>query len=389
MSITPKDHFIDQALNKRKKQHRFRRLCSYQPKGTTVVVDDGEELVNFSGNDYLGLSKHPKVINRAQKFAEQYGGGAAASRLISGTYTIHDELEQKLANTFGWESALIFNSGFQANSTIISTLTSRHSLILADKLSHNSLLNGSLSSRAAFRRFAHNDTADLENKLKRASGGDYDRIIVITESLFSMDGDRSDLQTLSELCEKYNAWLFVDDAHAVGVWGNRGLGLAHDISGIDLVLGTCGKAFGAFGAFLLCSSKMRDYLINFCDGFIYTTALPPTVIGAVDASLELIPDMTDHRKRLHTHIKRMEKGIRQAGFGVGSTESQIIPIMVGDDKQTLELAAGLKDAGFLATAIRPPTVPRGSARIRITLSSAHTEQQIDQFLTTLNQLNNE
>ncbi|TYP95114.1 8-amino-7-oxononanoate synthase [Fodinibius salinus] len=389
MSTTPKDHFIDEALRKRKDQHRFRELTSYQPKGTTEVLDDREELVNFSGNDYLGLSKHPKVINRAQDFTEQYGSGATASRLISGTYTIHNKLEQKIAHTFGWEAALVFNSGFQANSTIISTLANRHSLILADKLSHNSLLNGSLSSRASFRRFAHNDTADLESQLSRAVDKDYDRIIVITESLFSMDGDRSDLEAIAKLCKKYDAWLFVDDAHAVGVWGTNGLGLTHGVSGIDLVLGTCGKAFGAFGAFLLCSSKMRDYLINFCDGFIYTTALPPAVIGAVEAGLDLIPDLSERRNRLYTNIKRMKKGIRRAGFQVGNTESQIIPIMVGGEEQTLELATALEDAGFLATAIRPPTVPKGSARIRITLSSAHTKEQIDQFLTTLDQLNNE
>lgn len=389
MSTTPKDHFIDQALSKRKEQHCFRELTSYQPKGVTEVLDNREKLVNFSGNDYLGLSKHPKVINRAQEFAEQYGGGATASRLISGTYTIHNKLEQKIADTFGWEAALVFNSGFQANSTIISTLANRHSLILADKLSHNSLLNGSLSSRASFQRFAHNDITDLESQLSRAAGKDYNRIIVITESIFSMDGDRSDLEATAELCKEYDAWLFVDDAHAVGVWGSNGLGLTHNVSGIDMVLGTCGKAFGAFGAFVLCSLKMRDYLINFCDGFIYTTALPPSVIGAIDAGLELIPDLPGRRDRLQADIERMKKGILQAGFQVGNTESQIIPIMVGDEKQTLELATGLKDAGFLATAIRPPTVPKGSARIRITLSSAHTKEQIDQFLTTINQLNNE
>jgi len=353
-----------------------------------LLSDGNESYINFSGNDYLGLSKHPQVIERAQQYAEEFGAGATASRLINGTYSIHEDLEKKIADTFGWESALLFNSGFQANSTIISTLADRHSLILADKLSHNSLLQGSLSSRATFRRFNHNDISDLQDKLEHAAEEDYPRMIVITESLFSMDGDRSDLEATAELCQKFDAWLFVDDAHAVGVWGEHGLGLTHGIDGIDMVLGTCGKAFGGFGAYLLCSSKMRDFMINFCPGFIYTTALPPAVIGAIDASLELIPRMDMERKELHEHIFRMQEGIAEAGFSTGQSASQIIPIMVGDEQQTLELAEYLKENGYLATAIRPPTVPKGSARIRITLSSAHSAQHVNKFLTALNRWTN-
>ncbi len=383
MSSSSKYNFIDDALSKRKKRYQFRELSSFEPRDSILISDGEAEYINFSGNDYLGLSKHPQVIARSQQYADEFGAGATASRLINGTYSIHEELEQKLADTFGWEAALLFNSGFQANSTIIGTLADRHSLILADKLSHNSLLQGSLSSRATFRRFDHNEISDLEDQLNRAAE-EYSRIIVITESLFSMDGDRSDLKTTAELCQKHDAWLFVDDAHAVGVWGEHGLGLTHGIDGIDMVLGTCGKAFGGFGAYLLCSSKMRDYMINFCPGFIYTTALPPAVIGAIEASLELIPRMDAERKKLHQHISRMQEGIADAGFSTGQSASQIIPIMVGDEQQTLELGEYLKDNGFLATAIRPPTVPKGSARIRITLSSAHSDQHINKFLTALN-----
>lgn len=384
MHSTPKDKFIDKALAKRKKQHRFRDLTSYKPRNATVISDKNQDLVNFSANDYLGLSKHPKVIKRSQQYADKFGAGATASRLISGTYPIHEQLEQKLISTFNHEAALLFNSGFQANSTIISTLADRHSLILADKLSHNSVLQGSLSSRADFRRFKHNSTEDLKAHLKKASTEEYSRIFVITESIFSMDGDRSDLQTIAELTRSYGAWLFVDDAHAVGVWGDSGLGLTFGVSGIDMVLGTCGKALGGFGAFLLCSAKMRDYLVNFCPGFIYTTALPPAVIGAIDASLELIPQMESRRKQLHQHIKTMREDIEKAGFKTGRSESQIIPIIVGGEQETLKLAAYLKEEGFLATAIRPPTVPKGSARIRITLSSCHSAKQQSEFLTALN-----
>jgi len=388
VSFTEKHRFIEEALDKRKQAHRFRTLTPYNPVDATALNSADQKLINFSGNDYLGLSKHAGVIQKSQQYTEKYGTGSTASRLINGTLDIHQQLEKKLARTFGWESALVFNSGFQANSTIISTLADRHSLILADKLSHNSLLQGSLASRATFRRFEHNSVSDLEEQLDKASKEDYSRIIVITESIFSMDGDRSKLESIAELSEKYDTWLFVDEAHAVGVWGKRGLGLTQDISGIDMVLGTCGKAFGGFGAFLLCSSRMQNYLINFCPGFIYTTALPPAVIGAIEASLELIPEMDAKREQLHKNITYMLQGIHEAGFSTGFSESQIIPILIGEDEETLKLANTLKEQGFLATAIRPPTVPKGSARIRITLSSGHSKLQIDKFLTALTKRNN-
>jgi 8-amino-7-oxononanoate synthase len=385
---TSKHRFIDEALEGRKKEHRFRTLSGLRPAGAVLISDGDQKLTNFCGNDYLGLSKHPKVIKKSREYAQKYGTGATASRLISGTYTIHQNLEHRLAATFGWESALLFNSGFQANSTIISTMTDRHSLILADKLSHNSLLQGALASRADFRRFEHNSVKDLSNQLERAESERYSQIIVITESLFSMDGDRSNLNAIADLTKKYDAWLFVDDAHAVGVWGEQVLGLANGIPGIDMILGTCGKAFGSLGAFLLCSSKIRDNLINFCPGFIYTTALPPAVVGSIEASLELIPTMNNERKRLHQHSETMRKGIREAGFSTGESESQIIPIIVGGDEETLKLADYLEENGFLATAIRPPTVPESSARIRITLSSEHTDSQISKFLNVLNNWSN-
>lgn len=383
-----KYRFIDEALAERKREHRFRSPVAYEPERTVFLKINDHVLCNFSGNDYLGLSKHPAVIQRAEKYAEAYGAGSAASRLISGTYSIHTRLENRLASTFGHEAAMVFNSGFQANSTIISTIADRHTLILADKLSHNSLLQGSLSSRASFRRYDHNNISDLERHLEQASEEEYSQIMVITESLFSMDGDRSDLAAISDLTDRYDAWFFVDDAHAMGVWGESGRGLAYGVNGIDMVLGTCGKAFGSFGAFLLCSEKMKDYLVNFCPGFIYTTALPPAVIGSIEASLELIPTMNTERKRLHRNIDYVRGQLHDIGFETGDSDTQIIPIMIVNGKKALELADYLYTKGFLATAIRPPTVPEGSARIRITLSSAHTKKQIDQFLNALGEWKN-
>lgn len=381
MSSKHKLSFIKEDLDKRNKNNQFRSLHSVLPeKNSSSINKNGRELLNFCSNDYLGLSKNPNVIKKASEYAESYGAGSTASRLITGTYDIHEKLEGKIAQTFNTEAALLFNSGFQANSTIIQTLTTRHSLVLTDKLSHNSLLQGSLLSRARLQRFEHNDLEHLKHLLINAEAKEYDRILIVTETVFSMDGDRSEVPAIAKLAEKYNTLLFVDDAHAVGVWGDRGLGLGYDTPGIDILLGTCGKAFGTFGAYVACSQKMKDYLVNYCPGFIYTTALPPAVVGAIESSLELIPDLEKEREEYHKNIFKMIDQLQEFGFDTGPTSTQIIPIILGDESKTLKLAQWLEEQGILATAIRPPTVPENSSRIRITVTAKHTEGPIDCFL---------
>lgn len=384
MSDQQKHSFIDEALEERRQADRLRTLHTVIPQQDGVMLKKkGRELISFCSNDYLGLSRHPHVIEQAKEYADTYGAGSTASRLISGTYEIHRDLERKIADIFHTESALIFNSGFQANSTIISTLTDRHSLILADKLSHNSLLQGSLLSRAAFQRFNHNDLAHLEELLIRTGEQSYNRVLIITETVFSMDGDRSNVKAIAGLAQKYNALLFVDDAHAVGVWGENGLGLGYEVPDIDILLGTCGKAFGSFGSYITCSAKMRDYLVNFCPGFIYTTALPPAIVGAIDAALDLIPELNEQRTIFHKNITIVRKCLQELDFDTGPSTTQIIPIIIGDEKETLDLAHWLEENGILATAIRPPTVPDSSSRIRITLSSAHSIDHINYLLNKL------
>ncbi len=380
--------FINKALKERKEENRLRTLQPVLPVSEPAeITSEGKRLINFCSNDYLGLSRHPDLVKRSQEYAEQYGVGSTASRLISGSYDIHTELEEKIAEIFSTEAALIFNSGFQANSTILQTITDRNSLILADKRSHNSLLQGALLSRATFQRFDHNDMDHLKALLERASEQSYSRVVIVTESVFSMDGDRSDLEGIADLAERYQTLLFVDDAHAVGVWGEKGLGLGYGERRIDITLGTFGKAFGVFGAFVTCSRSMRDYLVNFCPGFIYTTALPPTVIGALDAAVTLVPQMQEKRKKYHQNIELVRSEIQKAGFNTGSSSTQIIPILVGDEQETVELSDFMKENGILATAIRPPTVPESSSRIRITLSSEHTGQHINRLTEILGRWN--
>jgi len=344
-------------------------------------------MINFSSNDYLGLSAHPKLIERSQTYLQYYGTGSTASRLVCGTYDIHEQLEEKLASAYQREAALVFNTGFQANSTIVSALTNRKSVILSDKLSHNSLLQGAMLSRATFRRFRHSDMDHLEQQLQKAKSENFDRILIITETIFSMDGDRSDVDLLIELADKHNALLYVDDAHAVGVWGENGYGLTTGKTGIDLMIGTFGKAYGSFGAFVACSREMKDYLINFCPGFIYTTALPPAVIGSIEAAVELIPQLKDDRTYLHQQSRSLKKKLQNMGFNTDPSTTQIIPITIGEEEKTIQLSEWLEQNGILATAIRPPTVEKDKSRIRITLSSKHKPEHIEHFLNVLNQWN--
>lgn len=376
--------FIERALAQRKENARFRALQPLIPdlRDPIVVYKDGRRMLSFCSNDYLGLSRHPKLREGAARYLHSHGAGATGSRLVCGTYDIHARVEEMLACLYARESALLFNSGFQANSTLLAALADRGSLVLTDKLSHNSLLQGALLSRATLRRYRHRDLTELERRLRDAVGR-YERTLIVTESVFSMDGDRSDVDRLAALAQAYEAFLIIDDAHAVGVWGEHGLGLTANKGGIDLVIGTFGKAYGSFGAFGLCAKSVKDYLINFCPGLIYTTALPPAVIGAIETALELVPQLDRERDYLHRLCEQVRARLNGMGFDTHTSSTQIIPIMLGDEKLTLSLSQWLEQNAILATAIRPPTVETGKSRVRIALSSHHTSEHIEYFLRVL------
>lgn len=382
MSEQPdKLRFLGASLSERQAsgQLRFLRAVNIGPEASKVIIN-GKELINFCSNDYLGLSRHPEVVERSVEYTRKYGTGAGSSRLVSGNLKIHEELEEKLAATFGYEAAILFNTGFQANMTLLASLADRNSLILADKRSHNSLLQGALLSRADFKRFGHNDYVQLEKLLRQGISKAYNRIWIVSETVFSMDGDRCDLDKLTELAERYDTLLYSDDAHALGVLGDNGLGLNYDRKGVHLSLGTFGKAFGSFGAFACCSAEMKEYLVNFSPGFIYTTALPPAVIGAIDAALDLIPDMEDERNKLLQHVQIVKDALQEIGYEIGHSDSQIIPVITGSEADTLKCSNYLEDNGLWLTPIRPPTVEKGRSRMRITLTAAHSDADIDQLL---------
>lgn len=379
-----KSDFITDALNQRKSEHRFRSLSDIDAGLSSVNIRfEGDEYINFSSNDYLGLSAHPELIKRSNDFAVKFGVGSGASRLVTGNSNLHTELEEKLARTFQSEAAILFNSGFQANTSILPAVADRNSLILADKKIHNSLIQGALLSRATFKRFEHNNYDHLEELLKSAGSDRYNRTWIVSETVFSMDGDRNDIDRLIELSEKYNALLYSDDAHAVGVLGERGLGFNYGKEGIDISLGTFGKAFGSFGAFALCSKEMKDYLINFAGGFIYSTSLPPNVIGAIDAALDLIPEMDRERTQLMNNVEYVRTEIRKLGYDTAASDSQIIPVIIGDEQETIELSNRLKENGLWVSSIRPPTVEKDASRLRITLSVKHTKEHLDKLLKEL------
>ena len=379
------DALLQNRLTALGKANRLRRLRPWRWHNGQLHDADGHALIDASSNDYLGLSQHPQVKARAAEWAERHGAGAPASRLITGTRDITLAVEEKLAAFKRYEAALLFSSGFQANATVIPALAADAEVgaggtaIFSDQLNHASLIHGARAARGPIAVFRHNDLNHLEDLLRRQTG----RKLILTESVFSMDGDRADLPGLVRLAERHGAALYVDEAHATGVLGAQGRGLAADCAGVDVVMGTLGKAFGAFGAYIAGSRALVDYLVNRCPGFIYTTALPPAVLGAVDAALDLVPGMDAERARLALNSQRLRDALALHNYDTCGSSTQIIPAVIGSEEDALLAAKQLESAGILAVAIRPPTVPPGTSRLRFALSSTLGEADMQSLLTAV------
>jgi len=358
-------------------------MKTVKPLSGMEIELDGKKMVNFSSNDYLGLSKHPLLKERSMEYLQLYGSGSTASRLICGNFECLELAEQRIAELSGCESALIFNSGFQANVSLLPALADRDTLILSDWLNHSSLIHGALLSRCHVERFRHNDMEHLEELLRNNSGnGIKRRVLIVTESVFSMDGDKSDIDTLKRLSEDFDALLIVDEAHATGLFGKNGMGLTSG-KNVDITIGTLGKAWGSFGAYVACDRDIRDYLINFCHGFIYTTALPPSVIGSIDAAMDLIPAMDKEREDLVSKSGHLRKALNGLGFDTVTSTTHIIPIVIGDEEEAMSLSGWLEKNGILAMTFRYPSVAMGEARIRLSLSAAHTWEDINLLIDLL------
>ncbi|HEX7753350.1 MAG TPA: 8-amino-7-oxononanoate synthase [Novosphingobium sp.] len=381
----PLDAHFAAALEAIDARGQRRRLdpAAIMPGGR--IARGGRQLLDFSSNDYLGLSQHPLLIERAGEWAELLGAGAGASRLVTGTSEAHLAVEAKIARFKGTEAALLFASGWQANAAVIPALISAVSgmAVFTDRLIHASMHAGCAAAGARQHRFRHNDLDHLE-ELLASKGADAPARLILTESVFSMDGDLADLPRLAAIARRHDAFLFVDEAHATGVFGPGGAGLSALVpGGVDLALGTFSKAMGSFGAYVAGSRLLIDYLINACGGFIFSTAPPPAVLGTIDAALDLAPEMGAERARLADLAWHLRAGLAAAGYDTGASASQIVPAIVGDTDAVMALSGRLAEAGVLAAAIRPPTVPPGTSRLRLALRAVHEAADIDRLLDAM------
>jgi 8-amino-7-oxononanoate synthase len=373
--------FIDTELQRLKQDGLYRRLRRVDGAQDSTLTLDGREVINFSSNNYLGIANHPALAAAAKAAIDRYGCGAGASRLISGNMVLHEELEAKLAEFKGTESALVFNSGFQANTGILSTLVGEGDLILSDELNHASIIDGCRLSRAKTEVYRHCDLGELEQQLKRAPSGA--RKLIVTETIFSMDGDEAPLAGVVELAEKFAAMVMVDEAHATGIFGANGAGVVAKLGLGERVLiqmGTLGKALGGFGAYVAGSSALRDLLINRCRSFIFTTALPPAVMAMALAAIDLVRNEPQRRAALWENCRRLKQGLSGLGFELGASESPILPLIIGEADKCMKFSEKLLANGVFAQGIRPPTVPPGTSRLRITLMATHSAAQIERAL---------
>lgn len=380
---------IEKFLAKRRSSGLFRVLRPMQSrKAGSITLAGGSRYWDFSSNDYLGLAEHPKLIAASIKATEKFGTGCSASRLLSGDFQIHHQLEEKTASFKGKEAALVFNSGYQANVGIISALYKSGDAVFADKLSHASILDGVCLSGARLFRFAHNDPDHLEGLLKKSDGKFKNRLIV-TETIFSMDGDRPSLGRLVELKERYGCELMVDEAHATGIFGTDGSGVVAEeglVERVDLIMGTFSKALGSFGAYLAGSKKIIDYLVNTARSFIYSTALPAGVIAANIAALEVIQKEPFRRQTLLKNADYFRSELRRLGLEVRGC-SQIVPLIVGQADMAVELSEFLLKKGFRVLAIRPPAVTAGQSRLRFSLTCHHSKEVLKELIEQIGEIN--
>ncbi len=368
-------------MKDRSEKNLTRHISALTPTNAREVIFDGDTYVNFSGNDYLGLRFHPDLINASQEWAQKYGTGSGASRLVTGSFDLYDTVERKIAQWKNHESCLIMNSGFQCNASVLPSLFDKKTLgaeplVFTDKLIHASMHQGCKSAGTKQIRFQHNDTTHLSTLMDQYKDNPRPKFILV-ESVYSMDGDIAPLAALYKLRDQHNAFLIVDEAHACGVLGDSGKGIANKA---DLIIGTCGKALGSFGAYVVCKQTVKDYLINHCGGLIYSTALPPSTIGAINAAIDLMPSLDNAREHVLALAKSFKSELTNMGFDCGQSETQIVPLILGDADKTLQMASTLKESNLWASAIRPPTVPQGSSRIRFAFSAAHTQEDVTRLL---------
>ncbi|MFC1496532.1 8-amino-7-oxononanoate synthase [Candidatus Margulisiibacteriota bacterium] len=365
--------FLPKELQKIEQSNLYRTLKVIENTDGRAIKINGKEYLNFCSNNYLGLANHPEVIKKAKAALDKYGAGAGASRLVSGTLKIHRELEEKLAQFKKREAAIVFSTGYMANLGVISSLLDENDTVIIDRLNHASIVDACRLSKAKLQIYSHCDMEALEKILKRSEK--YKKRLIVTDSLFSMDGDLAPLPKIAGLAKKYNAATMIDEAHATGV-------IETESSGIDVVMGTLSKALGSLGGFVCGSADLINFLRNKAGSFIYTTALPPASCAAALAALEIIGKNPGIVENLRMNSRLLSSRL---SF-LASHLSPIFPLILGDEKKTIEVSRFLFNNGIYATAIRPPTVPKGQSRLRITLTALHTKEDIECLASLLQQL---
>jgi 8-amino-7-oxononanoate synthase len=374
---------LEAALAARREQDLYRRRLTLESAQGPIIRLDGREYLNFCSNDYLGLAAHPRLIEAFRRGAQEFGVGSGASHLVCGHSVPHRQLEEALAEFTGRPRALLFSSGYAANTGILTTLLQRGDQVFEDRLNHASLLDGGLHSGARFRRFPHNDVAALADRMTPVDGA----TLVAVDGVFSMDGDTAPLADLAKLCAERGAWLMVDDAHGFGVMGERGAGSTAaaglGMNEVPILMGTLGKAMGTAGAFVAGSESLIEGLVQQARNYIYTTAQPPAIAAATLVALRLLQEESWRRGHLAALIERFRQGARQLDLPLMESRSAIQPLLVGGAGLAVALSERLREMGMLIGAIRPPTVPAGTSRLRITLSAAHSEHQVDRLLEQL------
>ncbi|OIR19404.1 8-amino-7-oxononanoate synthase [mine drainage metagenome] len=379
-------HQLQHELDERAAQGLLRQRRTLDTPQSPHIVVDGKPYLAFCSNDYLGLANHPQLIAALQQGAQTWGAGAGAAHLVNGHFEPHHRLELRLAAFVGKPAALLFSTGYMANLGVVQALVGKGDTVFADKLNHASLNDAMLLARADVQRYRHGDMQQLARMLERTQGG---RKLVITDAVFSMDGDIAPLPELLALCERHDAWLLVDDAHGFGVLGAQGRGsLAHfGIASPRIIyMGTLGKAAGVSGAFVAAEQVVIDTLVNHARSYVYTTAAPPALSVAVLQALQLIEQGDALREHLRGHVAQLRGGLAGLPWRLMPSDTAIQPLLIGDNRQALELSERLRERGIWVAAIRPPTVPQGTARLRITLSAAHTADDVERLIGALHEL---
>lgn len=375
-----------QYLHQRQQDGLQRTLINCTHPAPGVIRVNGSDYLNLSTNDYLSLAHHPAVHKRAQEWIDIYGTGSEASRLVTGNIECFHAVEDKIARLKQKEATLIFPSGFQANASILHALLDKRilgsePLVFADKLNHSSMHFGCAAAQVRQIRYRHLDMDHLSQLLKKHQDKKNPRFI-LTESVFSMDGDIAPMEIICELAEQHNCIVICDDAHATGILGKNGQGLSDKA---DIVIGTFSKAMGSIGAYVACSENIRNFLLNHCTGIIYSTALPPSVLGSIDAALDLLPNLEDKRETVKKLAAEFREKLNNIGLDTAQSATQIVPIVIGDTQKALDIAAWLRSEGYWVTPIRPPTVPKGTSRLRVSFCPDHPQQKVMAMVELISQ----